>query len=181
VDGVHLRQGRRESHESQTMRRAPLQQGVHFSARVASLAPTPPPSPQARADQPQSPGRYRTVPPAWDALSADGICIGGPESQNPGGHPPGVHEALGPSSRPEREARSGENFSAHSSGLPRRKGLSPSLRFARLPSRRRARLGRRAGVIMDATLPHRAPNTYYGQWLRRFLRKGGRQRRGQCP
>jgi hypothetical protein len=41
--------------------------------------------------------------------------------------------------------------------------------------------GLKAGIVMDATLQHRAPNTYYGQWPRFFVKKIRQRFAGQCP
>jgi hypothetical protein len=46
---------------------------------------------------------------------------------------------------------------------------------------RKRQFGRKPGIVMRATLRHRASDTYYGQWLWRFAGKTGPKTPVQCP
>jgi len=67
--------------------------------------------------------------------------------------------------------------SASEAIFPRFPGDTPRVVFFA----ERLSLWRKAGIVMRANLHHRAPNTYYGQWLLRFPKERGLEEAVQCP
>jgi hypothetical protein len=119
-----------------------------------------------------------------DRFDADGTGVFGPESTNPS--TPGALK----------------KHSIRRSGLTERRQRVAGSRMvvtwhiimraanAQFPSWPRARnvirkskesLRRKVGIVMEATLPHRAPDSYSEHWLRFFGRKIRGRFAGHCP